>query len=50
MTDGVFGRRTGHEQVVYCQDVETKPRLSLAYTNALAGLYLGGAKGSSLVT
>jgi valine dehydrogenase (NAD+) len=42
--DGVFGRRTGHEQVVFCQDDHSGLRAIIAVYSTALGPALGGTR------
>ena len=44
MTDGVFGRESGHEQVVYCHDRATGLKAIIAVYSTALGPALGGAR------
>jgi valine dehydrogenase (NAD+) len=44
MTPGVFGRHTGHEQVVFCQDEPTGLRAIIAIYSTALGPALGGTR------
>ncbi|NKQ54116.1 Glu/Leu/Phe/Val dehydrogenase [Amycolatopsis sp. K13G38] len=44
MTDGVFGRESGHEQVVYCQDPATGLKAIIAIYSTALGPALGGTR------
>ncbi|WP_026455669.1 Glu/Leu/Phe/Val family dehydrogenase [Saccharomonospora iraqiensis] len=44
MTDGVFGRFSGHEQVVHCQDEQTGLRAIIAVHSTALGPALGGTR------
>ncbi|EHR62541.1 Glu/Leu/Phe/Val family dehydrogenase [Saccharomonospora cyanea] len=44
MTDGVFGRDGGHEQVVYCQDPQTGLKAIIAVHSTALGPALGGTR------
>ncbi|MFC4004697.1 Glu/Leu/Phe/Val dehydrogenase [Prauserella oleivorans] len=44
MTDGVFGRDSGHEQVVYCQDRATGLKAIIAVYSTALGPALGGTR------
>ncbi|KAA9165731.1 Glu/Leu/Phe/Val dehydrogenase [Amycolatopsis acidicola] len=44
MTEGVFGRETGHEQVVHCQDPVTGLKAIIAVYSTALGPALGGTR------
>ncbi|WP_024877230.1 Glu/Leu/Phe/Val family dehydrogenase [Saccharomonospora piscinae] len=44
MTEGVFGRESGHEQVVYCQDQQTGLKAIIAVHSTALGPSLGGTR------
>ena len=44
MTDGVFGRESGHEQVVFCQDQATGLKAIIAIYSTALGPALGGTR------
>ncbi|MBB3051705.1 valine dehydrogenase (NAD+) [Prauserella isguenensis] len=44
MTDGVFGRKSGHEQVVYCHDRATGLKAIIAVYSTALGPALGGTR------
>ncbi|MBB3665843.1 MULTISPECIES: Glu/Leu/Phe/Val dehydrogenase [Prauserella salsuginis group] len=44
MTDGVFGRESGHEQVVYCHDRATGLKAIIAVYSTALGPALGGTR------
>ncbi|NIH87615.1 Glu/Leu/Phe/Val dehydrogenase [Amycolatopsis granulosa] len=44
MTDGVFGRETGHEQVVFCQDQASGLKAIIAVYSTALGPALGGTR------
>ncbi|ROS42559.1 Glu/Leu/Phe/Val family dehydrogenase [Amycolatopsis thermoflava] len=44
MTDGVFGRESGHEQVVFCQDQATGLKAIIAVYSTALGPALGGTR------
>ncbi|HVW44042.1 MAG TPA: Glu/Leu/Phe/Val dehydrogenase dimerization domain-containing protein [Amycolatopsis sp.] len=44
MTDGVFGREGGHEQVVFCQDQATGLKAIIAIYSTALGPALGGTR------
>ncbi|CAM2997154.1 Glu/Leu/Phe/Val dehydrogenase dimerization domain-containing protein [Saccharomonospora xinjiangensis] len=44
MTDGVFGRDGGHEQVIYCQDPQTGLKAIIAVHSTALGPALGGTR------
>ena len=44
MTEGVFGRESGHEQVVYCQDAPSGLRAIIAIHSTALGPALGGTR------
>lgn len=44
MTEGVFGRDGGHEQVVYCQDPQTGLKAIIAVHSTALGPALGGVR------
>ncbi|WP_020666756.1 Glu/Leu/Phe/Val family dehydrogenase [Amycolatopsis nigrescens] len=44
MTEGVFGRETGHEQVVYCQDAATGLKAIIGIFSTALGPALGGTR------
>jgi valine dehydrogenase (NAD+) len=44
MTQGVFERQTGHEQVVFCQDADTALRAIIAVHSTALGPGLGGTR------
>ncbi|PXY20677.1 Glu/Leu/Phe/Val family dehydrogenase [Prauserella muralis] len=44
MTDGVFGRESGHEQVVFCQDPHSGLKAIIAVYSTALGPALGGTR------
>ncbi|WP_199433538.1 Glu/Leu/Phe/Val family dehydrogenase [Qaidamihabitans albus] len=44
MTEGVFGRESGHEQVVFCQDAHTGLQAIIAVYSTALGPALGGTR------
>ncbi|WP_216215947.1 Glu/Leu/Phe/Val family dehydrogenase [Amycolatopsis aidingensis] len=44
MTEGVFGRNSGHEQVVFCQDVSSGLKAIIAVYSTALGPALGGTR------
>ncbi|WP_019816111.1 Glu/Leu/Phe/Val family dehydrogenase [Saccharomonospora saliphila] len=44
MTEGVFGRESGHEQVVFCQDEHTGLKAIIAVHSTALGPALGGTR------
>jgi valine dehydrogenase (NAD+) len=44
VTEGVFGRESGHEQVVYCQDTQSGLKAIIAIYSTALGPALGGTR------